>query len=160
MLLLFLPPGCTIACPIADLHPGTHRYMLRATAFEVTFSDGKSIFLNFPGGTIKDPTAPVVQVYRKIISNIGSLPMSPLWMRFLSDAAWSLNRYGITQAWVERRVSNFEYLMALNSFAGRTMHDLAQYPIMPWVSVAQIFSCKQHGEGRGRTMACTCLLLG
>jgi hypothetical protein len=42
-------------------------------------------------------------------------------------------RYGITQEWVERRMSNFEYLMALNAFAGRTVQDLTQYPVFPWV---------------------------
>ena len=30
-------------------------------------------------------------------------------------------------------MSNFEYLMALNAFAGRTVHDLTQYPVFPWV---------------------------
>jgi len=51
-----------------------------------------------------------------------------------SDPARSLSRYGITQDWVERRISNFQYLLALNAFAGRTVHDLSQYPVMPWVS--------------------------
>ena len=28
---------------------------------------------------------------------------------------------------------NFEYLMLLNQYSGRTYNDLGQYPIMPWV---------------------------
>jgi hypothetical protein len=39
----------------------------------------------------------------------------------------------LTSAWRSRRLSNFDYLMALNTLAGRSFHDLAQYPIMPWV---------------------------
>ena len=30
-------------------------------------------------------------------------------------------------------MSNFEYLMRLNTAAGRTYNDLSQYPIMPWI---------------------------
>ena len=31
------------------------------------------------------------------------------------------------------RVSNFDYLLALNFFAGRSFNDLCQYPVFPWV---------------------------
>ena len=30
-------------------------------------------------------------------------------------------------------MSNFEYLMHLNTLAGRTYSDLMQYPVFPWV---------------------------
>jgi hypothetical protein len=30
-------------------------------------------------------------------------------------------------------LSNLEYLLALNTLAGRTWADLDQYPVMPWV---------------------------
>ena len=30
-------------------------------------------------------------------------------------------------------LSNFEYLMHLNTLAGRSYNDLMQYPIFPWV---------------------------
>lgn len=39
----------------------------------------------------------------------------------------------VTQAWVQRKISNFEYLMHLNFIAGRTFNDLSQYPVFPWV---------------------------
>ena len=35
--------------------------------------------------------------------------------------------------WILGHLSNFEYLMALNSFAGRTCKDLSQYPVFPWI---------------------------
>lgn len=35
--------------------------------------------------------------------------------------------------WQRREISNFEYLMYLNSLAGRTHSDLMQYPVFPWV---------------------------
>ena len=39
----------------------------------------------------------------------------------------------LTEKWVKREISNFEYLMALNLYAGRTYNDLTQYPVFPWV---------------------------
>ena len=35
--------------------------------------------------------------------------------------------------WQSRQISNFEYLMRLNTLAGRTYNDLNQYPVFPWV---------------------------
>lgn len=37
------------------------------------------------------------------------------------------------ELWVKREISNFEYLMQLNFLAGRSYHDLNQYPVFPWV---------------------------
>lgn len=39
----------------------------------------------------------------------------------------------LTQRWVRREITNFDYLMQLNTIAGRTYNDLAQYPVFPWV---------------------------
>uniref|UniRef100_A0A5K3F482 BEACH domain-containing protein n=2 Tax=Mesocestoides corti TaxID=53468 RepID=A0A5K3F482_MESCO len=36
-------------------------------------------------------------------------------------------------SWIRGQMSNFDYLMALNTAAGRTYNDLTQYPIFPWV---------------------------
>ncbi|KAK7808279.1 hypothetical protein U0070_013961, partial [Myodes glareolus] len=37
------------------------------------------------------------------------------------------------QKWQKRELSNFEYLMYLNTLAGRTYNDYMQYPVFPWV---------------------------
>lgn len=31
------------------------------------------------------------------------------------------------------QVSNYDYLVFLNTVAGRTVNDLTQYPVFPWV---------------------------
>ncbi|GBG29688.1 GPI-anchored wall transfer protein 1 [Hondaea fermentalgiana] len=53
------------------------------------------------------------------------------------DASWTPSeraaRSGAQEAWIEGRLSNLEYLMILNDFAGRSYSDLAQYPVLPWV---------------------------
>mmetsp|Transcript_440 Transcript_440/g.1431 ORF Transcript_440/g.1431 Transcript_440/m.1431 type:complete len:678 (+) Transcript_440:4275-6308(+) len=38
-----------------------------------------------------------------------------------------------TSKWVAGEMSNFDYLMLVNTVAGRTYNDLSQYPVFPWV---------------------------
>ncbi len=38
-----------------------------------------------------------------------------------------------TNMWVDGLITNFDYLMYLNTMASRSFLDLSQYPIMPWV---------------------------
>uniref|UniRef100_A0A8C8BHA2 WDFY family member 4 n=1 Tax=Otus sunia TaxID=257818 RepID=A0A8C8BHA2_9STRI len=37
------------------------------------------------------------------------------------------------QKWQKREISNFDYLMYLNTLAGRSYNDYMQYPVFPWV---------------------------
>lgn len=39
----------------------------------------------------------------------------------------------ITEAWRSRKISTFDYLMRLNTLAGRSFNDLSQYPVFPWI---------------------------
>lgn len=39
----------------------------------------------------------------------------------------------MTQKWQRREIGNFQYLMFLNTIAGRTYQDLNQYPVFPWI---------------------------
>lgn len=36
---------------------------------------------------------------------------------------------GIHKKWLAGQVSNFDYIMALNTFSGRSFNDLRQYPV-------------------------------
>lgn len=40
----------------------------------------------------------------------------------------------MTIQWVKGKISNFEYLMAINTGAGRSMSDALYHPLMPWVT--------------------------
>ncbi len=44
---------------------------------------------------------------------------------------FSIEKY--TKIWMEGGMSNYDYLIALNSAANRTRNDLSQYPVFPWV---------------------------
>ncbi|OHT13967.1 Beige/BEACH domain containing protein [Tritrichomonas foetus] len=39
----------------------------------------------------------------------------------------------MTKKWVDGTISNFDYLLYLNSQGGRSWNDFTQYPIFPWV---------------------------
>ncbi|KAK0098497.1 hypothetical protein PV326_007758 [Microctonus aethiopoides] len=39
----------------------------------------------------------------------------------------------ITIQWQNGALSNYDYLLYVNSLADRTFHDLTQYPVMPWI---------------------------
>lgn len=38
-----------------------------------------------------------------------------------------------SKRWQNGEISNFQYLMHLNTLAGRGYNDLTQYPVFPWV---------------------------
>lgn len=56
---------------------------------------------------------------------------SKLRGRCLSDDAELVAR--ATRDWQARRLDNFSYLCVLNHLADRSLHDISQYPVMPWV---------------------------
>ena len=39
----------------------------------------------------------------------------------------------ITSEWKKGNMSNFEYLMILNKYASRSLNDLSQFPVFPWI---------------------------
>ncbi|CAF5067748.1 unnamed protein product, partial [Rotaria sp. Silwood1] len=47
----------------------------------------------------------------------------------LASAKQLFRSANMTQRWQRREISNFEYLMYLNTIAGRTYQDLNQYPV-------------------------------
>ncbi|OHT11447.1 Beige/BEACH domain containing protein [Tritrichomonas foetus] len=36
--------------------------------------------------------------------------------------------------WLNNAISNYEYLLLLNAFSGRSFADLSQYPVVPWIA--------------------------
>uniref|UniRef100_A0A8C0QRG5 Neurobeachin-like protein 2 n=1 Tax=Chelonoidis abingdonii TaxID=106734 RepID=A0A8C0QRG5_CHEAB len=126
------------------------RYNLRRSALEFFFIDQANYFVNFrkkvhpdplcsprqgplpsPGGLI--PPHTLGQVRNKVYSSIlGLRPPNQIYFGSRSPQEL-LKASGLTQKWVYREISNFEYLMQLNTIAGRTYNDLSQYPVFPWI---------------------------
>ena len=102
------------------------RYILRPQAVEVFFCDTHEIFLSFEGGSkIRDRFWSKLRAQKcPMLSHIGRQTLSPR-AAFLKSKA--------TDLWKRRKMSNFEYIMRLNMFAGRSFNDITQYPVFPWV---------------------------
>ena len=112
------------------------RYLLRNHGLEIFFSDHRNYFLNFESTKIRD------LVWRKIMSlkppnliDFGSGGSISNLSGFGTPPSGSqlLKRMNIITRWKNREISNFDYLMWLNTLAGRTYNDLTQYPIFPWI---------------------------
>ncbi|XP_040899506.1 neurobeachin-like protein 2 isoform X3 [Toxotes jaculatrix] len=98
------------------------RYNLRRSALELFFIDQAHYFINFRK-----------KVRNKVYSRILGLRPPNLFYFGSRSPQELLKASGLTQKWVYREISNFEYLMQLNTIAGRTYNDLSQYPVFPWV---------------------------
>ena len=120
---------------IKEVHK--RRYLLQPIAIEVFLKNGQNYLLSFQRSYRG-------KVYQKICILASSL---------LENAAQSVAGQGrtanveqatglfstligetsVTQRWVRGEISNFQYLMSLNTLAGRSYNDLMQYPVFPWV---------------------------
>ncbi|XP_051798120.1 neurobeachin-like protein 1 isoform X3 [Acanthochromis polyacanthus] len=103
---------------IREVH--LRRYNLRRSALEIFLIDQTNYFLNFKK-----------EARNKVYSRM--LLLRSLSLYGTRSPQELLKASGLTQKWVNREISNFDYLMQLNTIAGRTYNNLAQYPVFPWI---------------------------
>ncbi|KAG0040780.1 hypothetical protein BGZ82_009762 [Podila clonocystis] len=130
---------------IKEVH--RRRYLLRNVALELFFVDGRNYLINL---NLQQRDL----VYNQLASRVGSLATNSLQMGDRSamiepnnNSNQSQTSLGsklanifapssiadITAKWEKHEISNFQYLMHLNTMAGRTYNDLTQYPVFPWI---------------------------
>ncbi|XP_063059169.1 neurobeachin a [Engraulis encrasicolus] len=107
----------------------SRRYLLQNTGLEVFMANRTSVMFNFPDqATVKKVVYSLPRV------GVGTSYGLPQARRIsLATPRQLFKSSNMTQRWQRREISNFEYLMFLNTIAGRTYNDLNQYPIFPWV---------------------------
>ncbi|XP_026315295.1 WD repeat and FYVE domain-containing protein 3 isoform X1 [Hyposmocoma kahamanoa] len=120
---------------IREVHK--RRYLLQPTALEVFSSDGRNYLLAFPR-----------KVRNKVYSRFTALATGMADSAAGSVAgqkrgvaveqpggllATLIGDTSVTQRWLRGEISNFQYLMHLNTLAGRSYNDLMQYPVFPWI---------------------------
>ena len=105
---------------IKEIHK--RRNLLKNNALEIFLTNGKTYLLAFMSVADRD------SVYSKVISL--SLPN---WVNYEDEVSGSLLRKSINEKWSAGLISNFDYLMHLNTMAGRTLNDLTQYPVFPFI---------------------------
>ena len=92
------------------------RHMLRHTGLELSLSDGATALFNFSSPKERDAVFDVLLAQPAVAA---------------AEAQRDLRR--AVAAWQKREMSNFDYLAFLNSVGDRSVHDLTQYPVYPWV---------------------------
>ncbi|XP_076767099.1 A kinase anchor protein rugose isoform X12 [Xylocopa sonorina] len=107
----------------------SRRYLLQNVAIEIFLASRTSILFAFPDqATVKK----VIKALPRV--GVGIKYAIPQTRRASMMSPRQLMRSSnMTQKWQRREISNFEYLMFLNTIAGRTYNDLNQYPVFPWV---------------------------
>ncbi|VDO10393.1 unnamed protein product [Rodentolepis nana] len=107
----------------------TRRHLLRHVALEIFLTTRTSVMFALPDEAI----------VRRVVY---ALPPVGIGIRYgvpqshrisLAPGRQHLSLSQATQRWQRREMSNFDYLMCLNTLAGRSFNDLNQYPIFPWV---------------------------
>ena len=95
----------------------TRRYIHVHSSIEIFFFSGKSVFINF----FTHEAQKMVYCKLKKFQEFGVQ-----FLRILD-----LNKY--MYQWKIGILSNFEYLLLLNKYSGRSFNDITQYPIFPWI---------------------------
>jgi hypothetical protein len=125
------------------------RFLFRDVALEIFFTDGTSYLLTLLSTRARDDLCNQLGVRApQVTGSTGHSRPEDIWrfetLRSQDDAPQSLGSkfasvFGhlpsnpATRKWVKGEISNFHYLMLINTFAGRTFNDLTQYPVFPWV---------------------------
>jgi WD40 repeat protein len=113
------------------------RYLLQPIAVEVFTTNGKNYLLSFQ----KQFRNKVYQKFSLMATSIlenAALSVSGQGRSANVEQATGLfssliGETSVTQRWVRSEISNFQYLMSLNTLAGRSYNDLMQYPVFPWI---------------------------
>ncbi|WFD44362.1 beige protein-like 1 [Malassezia psittaci] len=117
-------------------------WLHRNTALELFFADGQSCLLLLADSTDFDRALNLLRSKARhaliqaeaIADQLRELPIGPPATQRITGALRRTNSIGATmRAWQLGHISNAAYLMALNTSAGRTLNDLTQYPVFPWV---------------------------
>ncbi|CDK25143.1 unnamed protein product [Kuraishia capsulata CBS 1993] len=124
------------------------QFLLRDVALELFFVDGTSFLITCKQKNLRDAIYSLLsssvtakhsdedlaQAFSLSASSLAPSPSSSIANRFANVfSSPNLSSLAITKKWRHGKVSNFYYLMIINTLAGRTFNDLTQYPIFPWV---------------------------
>ncbi|KAK7256659.1 hypothetical protein RIF29_30113 [Crotalaria pallida] len=103
----------------------SRRYLLRRSALELFMVDRSNFFFDFGSSeSRRNAYRAIVQARPHHLNNIYLATQRPEQL---------LKRIQLMERWARWEISNFEYLMQLNTLAGRSYNDITQYPVFPWI---------------------------
>jgi hypothetical protein len=115
--------------PLANLKQIFFRnYKLRNNALEAFFTDGQNFLFSFFGS---DSEANMAR--QNVVAEISRLKPPKFQASPLISRSELFEKSGLQERWIDGKITNFEYLMWLNTYSGRTYNDLTQYPVFPWI---------------------------
>jgi hypothetical protein len=124
-------------------------FLFRDVAAEIFFTDGRSYLLTAISNSVRN------ELYTKLISKTphatgntalpnpedgwrlealtvseeSSTSFGSKFGNIFNSSAWN----PAMRRWAKGEISNFHYLMLVNTMAGRSFNDLTQYPVFPWI---------------------------
>lgn len=101
------------------------RYIQRKTAVEIFLLDGQSLLFNFPEDGPEQLTQQLVKLKKSKCPNLN--------YKQTFDAKKLYEKQNLLKKWHSYEISTFEYLMMVNTLAGRSYKDISQYPVFPWI---------------------------
>ncbi|CAH2247052.1 jg23900 [Pararge aegeria aegeria] len=120
---------------IREVHK--RRYLLQPIALEVFSSDGRNYLLAFPRKVRNKVycrfTALATGMADSAAGSVAGQKRGVAVEQPAGLLATLIGDTSVTQRWLRGEISNFQYLMHLNTLAGRSYNDLMQYPVFPWI---------------------------
>lgn len=108
--------------------------MLRYTAIEIFFINSIApIFFNFASQKDAKDVGSLIVKTRNESSFLKGQKDKTGVISFVDRRIAQEMAEAARERWRRREITNFEYLMILNTLAGRSYNDLTQYPVFPWV---------------------------
>ncbi|KAL8236293.1 hypothetical protein R6Q59_017374 [Mikania micrantha] len=105
-------------------------YQLRPVAIEIFSMDGCNDLLVFHKKEREE-------IFRNMLAM--NLPRNSTFLdptisgALKQESTFNLTSKPFSKRWQNGEISNFQYLMHLNTLAGRGYSDLTQYPVFPWI---------------------------
>jgi len=112
----------------ANVKYGLRKFQLKALALEIFFDKEtivaeSSLFVAFKSTEDRNAFQTALVEQTKVASCTPAAVGGP--------TTKSLRQ--LTRDWTGRKISNYDYLMQLNEYAGRSFNDFTQYAVFPWV---------------------------
>ncbi len=109
------------------------KYFYRDNSIEIFTYFNKSYFLNFENEKIRDEFLLKITENNKNLKKIKLKKISIIFNSLDIELNNSIKIEDLTENWKKNNISNFQFLMILNTYANRSYRDLNQYPILPWL---------------------------
>lgn len=115
------------------------QFLLRDQALEVFFDSGASILVTCINQRLRDTVhgrlAPLAarNSSHRAEDSASSSDLLSTKLAYAFAGFPGSKTLAATRKWRSGEISNFSYLMTVNTAAGRTFNDLSQYPVFPWV---------------------------